>query len=72
MQQIYLVLHLDIEVAHYMQNALMIHALSCHGELFVLSLLLKEVYGVPKPVVLSYVCLKLAPWTGTELWLVLQ
>ena len=56
--------HLDIGDAHKVQTVLMIHALSRQGELFVLSQLLK-VYGIPKLVVLSYVCHKLAPWTGT-------
>ena len=50
-QQIYSALHLDIEDAHKVCT-IMIHALSHHGELFILFQLLKEVYGVPKPVVL--------------------
>ena len=66
-QQIYLALHLDIEDAHEVQNTLMIRTLSRKGELFVLSQLLKEVYGIPKLVVLFCVRHKLALWTGTEL-----
>ena len=42
----------DTEDAHKIQRLLTTHALRSHGEFFVLSRLLREAYGIPKPVVL--------------------